>query len=332
MAEHFKLEITNRSTKITTWTGVPVDFADEYRMNLLGPDDSYSDDTEHKPMTDAMATVFSVANKPFSEDNKDEENEEETPATNESTKKNDGKYAKYNYAKRVKQRRSKFKTLAYINFMVPNVQFVTLTFDSRIFDNADDLATCHKAFQKFIKRVRHQYADFHYLAVFSRQQNKHWHYHMICNFDETVSGKNIHEMWSYGIVHNTVLTRHDEFESKISYCIDNMEQVAWDDLQGEKGYLSSKGLQNKIVLRSWNENESDMAFECLREILGTNDKPLPIGNIEIQELLSAYETKHLKEKNPNGKISATKSFNINYWISQKGFTDLFDKPVVAKKK
>ena len=31
MAEHFKLEITNRSTKITTWTGVSDDFANEYK-------------------------------------------------------------------------------------------------------------------------------------------------------------------------------------------------------------------------------------------------------------------------------------------------------------
>ena len=34
MAEHFKLEITNRSTKITTWTGVSDDFANEYKERL----------------------------------------------------------------------------------------------------------------------------------------------------------------------------------------------------------------------------------------------------------------------------------------------------------
>lgn len=323
MAEHFKLEITNRSTKITTWTGVSPDFADEFRENLMISDTVPSD---NKPMSDAMATIFSVANKAPLEKDK------VSPTINKSTKKNDGKYAKYNYAKRVKQRRSKFKTLAYINFMIPNVQFVTLTFDSRIFEGADDLDICHKAFQKFIKRVRHQYDDFRYLAVFSRQRNKHWHYHMICNFDETVSGKTIRELWSYGIVHNTVLTRHDEFESKLSYCIDNMEQVAWDELQGEKGYLNSKGLQNKIVLRSWNENEHDMAFECLREILGSTDKPMPISSTEIMESLTAYEIKRIKDSNSGDRIPSNKSFNINYLISHKGFAELFDKPVVAKKK
>ncbi len=323
MAEHFKLEITNRSTKITTWTDVSDDFADEFRENLTGSDTSATDD---KPMSDAMATIFSVANKASLE------GEKQPPVATKKVKKNDGKYAKYNYAKRVKQRRSKFKTLAYINFMVPNVQFVTLTFDSRIFEGADDLDTCHKAFQKFIKRVRHQYDDFRYLAVFSRQRNNHWHYHMLCNFDETVSGKSIREMWSYGIVHNSVLTRYDEFESKLSYCIDNMEQVAWDELQGEKGYLSSNGLQNKIVLRSWNENEHDMAFECLREILGSTDKPIPVSSTEIMESLTAYEIKRIKASNSGDRIPSNKSFNINYLISHKGFAELFDKPVVAKKK
>ena len=323
MAEHFKLEITNRSTKITTWTGVSPDFADEFRENLMVSDTAPSD---NKPMSDAMATIFSVANNSSLEDDK------VSPTINKSTKKNDGKYAKYNYAKRVKQRRSKFKTLAYINFMIPNVQFVTLTFDSRAFESADDLDTCHKAFQKFIKRVRHQYDDFRYLAVFSRQRNKHWHYHMLCNFDETVSGKTIREIWSYGIVHNSVLTRYDEFESKISYCIDNMEQVAWDDLQGEKALLHTRGLQDKIVLRSWNENEHDMAFECLREILGSTDKPIPVSSTEIMESLTAFEIKRMKDSNSGDRIPSNKSFNINYLISHKGFAELFDKPVVAKKK
>ena len=207
-----------------------------------------------------------------------------------------------------------------------------MTFDSRNVDYACDLKSCHLAFRKFIKRIRHQYDDFRYLAVFSRQTNKNWHYHMICNFDETVSGKTIHDMWSYGIIHNTVITKYDEFDTKISYCIDNMEQVAWDDLQGEKGYLNSKGLQNKIVLRSWNENESEMAFEYLQEILGSSDKPIPIGSTKIVEMLNTYELQHLITSKSGNEVSANKSFNINYLISHKGFAELFDAPVVAKKK
>lgn len=269
MAEHFKLEITNRSTKITTWTGVSDDFANEYKERL-GADDSLPDDYIPAPMSDALKTVLTPFPPENDKDNK--ENDKQIPLKS-SAKKNTGKYATYNYAKRVKKRRSTFKTLAYINFHIPNVQFVTLTFDSRIVNNANDLQTCHKAFQKFIKRIRHQYDDFRYLAVFSRQTNKNWHYHMICNFDESVTGKAIRELWTYGIIHNTVVTKYDEFDTKVSYCVDNMERNSWEELQGEKGYLNSKGLQNKIVLRSWNENESDMAYEYLRQILQSDDIP-----------------------------------------------------------
>lgn len=324
MAEHFKLEITNRSTKITTWTGVSPNFADEYRANFSGFDNVDTDVIDNKPMSDALKTVFSVVN--------DFVPKEPSDSAKRTAKKNAGKYAKFNYAKRVKQRASQFKTYAYINFVIPNVQFVTLTFDSRIFNDANDLKACHIAFRNFIKRIRHQFDDFRYLAVFSRQRNGNWHYHMICNFDETVSGKIIRELWRNGIVHNTVITKYDEFDTKISYCVDNMTKIAWEDLQGEQGYLHSDRLQNKIVLRSWNDDEYEMAMKFLREILGSTDLPVPISSTEISEPLSAYEIKRLSESYPNGKISSNKSFNINYLISHKGFAELFDKPVVAKKK
>ena len=113
------------------------------------------------------------------------------------------------------------------------------------------------------------------------------------------------------------LTRkYDEFDTKVSYCIDNMESVSWDELQGEKGYLNSKGLQNKIVLRSWNEKEADMAYEYLRQILQSDDIPYPLHSV------------NKKDKLP----SPFKSYDINYLVSHKGFAELFDPPVVAKKK
>lgn len=48
--------------------------------------------------------------------------------------------------------------------------------------------------------------------------------------------------------------------------------------------------------------------------------------------LTAYETRYMKGSNSADKISATNSFNINYLISHKGFAELFDTPIVAKKK
>lgn len=124
MAEHFKLEITNRSTKITTWTGVSDDFANEYKERL-GVDDSLPDDYIPAPMSDALKTVLNPP--PPENADKDKPNENQI-VSKSSAKKNDGKYAKYNYAKRVKKRRSTFRTLAYINFRTPNVQFVIKIF------------------------------------------------------------------------------------------------------------------------------------------------------------------------------------------------------------
>lgn len=113
MAEHFKLEITNRSTKITTWTGVSDDFANEYKERL-GADDSLPDDYIPAPMSDALKTVLTPFPPENDKDNK--ENDKQIPLKS-SAKKNTGKYATYNYAKRVKKRRSTFKTLAYWSYV-----------------------------------------------------------------------------------------------------------------------------------------------------------------------------------------------------------------------
>ena len=69
MAEHFKLEITNRSTKITTWTGVSDDFANEYKERL-GADDSLPDDYIPAPMSDALKTVLTPFPPENDKDNK----------------------------------------------------------------------------------------------------------------------------------------------------------------------------------------------------------------------------------------------------------------------
>ena len=94
MAEHFKLEITNRSTKITTWTGVSADFANEYKERL-GADDSLPDDYIPAPMSDALKTVLTPFPPENDKDNK--ENDKQIPLKS-SAKKNTGKYATYNKA------------------------------------------------------------------------------------------------------------------------------------------------------------------------------------------------------------------------------------------
>lgn len=311
MADHFKLDITNRGTRITIFNNVADDFAEEYRTLLTGDSNTSKQSSTINPSYAEI--LFQNIQVPPN-----------TPITKPTTKKTSnkpisaaaGKYAVYNYNKRLKFRSSQFRTDAYMNFRVPNVQFVTLTFDPKTFERANDLDSVHNAFKKFIQRIHYQYSDFVYLATFSRQkQTGNWHYHMLCNFDMDVSNKYIQDKWSYGIVDSTPLITHTEFSSCISYCIDNMYQVAWDELHAEKGYLKSKGLIKRVTLRSWNELEADNAYDYLSKILGSTDKPLDSISKEFDDT-----------------FSSGKKVQVSYKYSHKLFPELFTPPKVATKK
>ena len=284
MAEHFKLEITNKSVRITTFKNVSENFAKEYREMLSGEivdDEAGTIELDSDDMTPEMRTVMMcdfVGPMPLG-----------LPDPKVNKRNSTGKYSVYNYTKRLKKRAEEFRTASYINFRVPNVQFVTLTFDERVFEDADDLNACHKAFKKFIQRMHYSLNDFIYVATFSRQKNKHWHYHMLCNLDINVKNKFIQDKWTYGMTHSTPITSHSELETRISYCVDNMYDVAWDDLQGEKGYLKSRGLMNRVVLRSWKEEEADTAYEYLSKILESTDKPLDVNSGVLEDLMGDGE-------------------------------------------
>lgn len=338
MSEHFELELTNRSTRIKIISGVSDNFAEEYRNTLTGNWDRESEDsTPDEEMSDAMKTIlgYNFIGAPIDYKNPPIGYLEKYPSSKKHSSKNTeidqtGKYQRYNYGKRMKERCANFKTLAFINFKIPNVQFVTLTFDSRIVSTANDLHTCHKEFDKFIKRVRHNFKDFLFLTVYNRQKNGNWHYHMLCNFDESVRNKQIQELWKCGMTHSTPLYKYYDFENKISYCIDNMMEASISDLQGEKGYRRSQYLQNKIRLRSWNENERESAYLYLQEILN-DDKPIfPLssktidsGNTIVSKLLS-----------DDGSFSEVilNDAQVTYLIARKAFNKLFQTPLVAKMK
>lgn len=299
MADYFKITVTPSRTLITTFTGVDIDFAQ-----------SYSDVLQYGKM---MASS--------SKDDTKEENSEST----------EGKYAAFNYQKRIKTRAEKFRAYAFINFVKNTTHFVTLTFDNRIIKNTDNLDVAHECFRKFIKRIQSKFSDFRYLGTFSRQKNGNWHYHILCNFDETVTGKEINDMWKYGLTHSTLITSGDELYTRISYCIDNMYEVSHSDLKGEKGYVHSHGLQDSITLHSWKKNEEDLAYELLHKLLQhSSDKPTPRNSV----ILKKGETFMARLNSPDGKPIETKSDDqqINYLYSSKGFPELFDSPIVAKRK
>ena len=342
MAEHFKLVVTPKGTQIVTFTGVDEDFAQVYGDTLayakmLANDKQISDAEDPQPLT--MEYIFAhTSSEPIPPELVDKLTKKK--AKNKSRNKDysepdsetvGGRYTLYNYKKRIKERAAKFRSYAFINFSKKNTQFVTLTFDNRIVTDADKLDVAHSCFRKFIKRVQSRFTDLRYAGTFSRQKNGNWHYHMFFNFDESVSGKEINDMWQYGVAHCTLITSGDDFYSKISYCIDNMYKVSYSDLKGEKGYLHANKLQSSIEFRSWDEKEADKAYELLHEILQSSlDKPTPRNSV----ILEKGETFFSRLGSLDGKPIEYKDDDtqINYLYSTKGFPELFQEPVVAKRK
>mgnify|MGYP003310181576 CR=1 FL=1 len=359
MAEYFKLVVTPKGTHIITFTGVDEDFAQKYGDTLayakmLAGDNGKND--EYKPILDStdldplsMEYMFAhTSSAPLTEEQQAKLAKEailrkEKEAKQKARKQKqlesklsdpdsiEGRYARYNYKKRIKKRAAIFRSYAFINFVPKTTQFVTLTFDNRIVADADKLDVAHQHFRKFIKRVQSRFSDLKYAGTFSRQKNGNWHYHMFFNFDESVSGKEINNMWKYGVAHCTLITSGDDFYSKISYCIDNMYKVSYSDLKGEKGYLHANKLQSSIEFRSWNEKEADKAYELLHEILQSSlDKPTPRNSVMLEKGKSFFS----RIGSLNGEPYEIKMDDkeINYLYSTKGFPELFKKPVVAKRK
>lgn len=366
MAEHFKLVVTPRGTHIITFTGVDENFAQVYGDTLayakmLASDDSKDDDKNIKndiptpTLTSPEPFTMEYAFAPFigpptldeytrqkDQAEKDIENHKKLLQKKERQKQRllepqenpdtfEGRYARYNYRKRIKERAASFRSYAFINFAKMSTQFVTLTFDNRIVANADNLDVAHEHFRKFIKRLQSKFSDLRYASTFSRQKNGNWHYHVLFNFDESVTNKKINDIWKYGIAHATLITSGDDLYTKISYCIDNMYEVSYSDLKGEKGYLHSNGLQSSIALRSWNEKESEKAYALLHEILQSSlDKPTPRNSVMLEKGKSFFSRLGSVDGEPIEYKDDDKQ--INYLYSTKGFPELFEKPVVAKRK
>lgn len=342
MAEHFKLVVTPKGTQIVTFTGVDENFAQVYGDTLayakmLANDKQSSDVSNPKPLT--MEYMFAhTSSEPIPQElvGKLTKKKPQKKVTNKTSSEPDsetvgGRYTLYNYKKRIKERAAIFRSYAFINFVPKTTQFVTLTFDNRIVADADKLDVAHKHFRKFIKRVQSRFSDLKYAGTFSRQKNGNWHYHMFFNFNESVSGKEINDMWKYGVAHCTLITSGDDFYSKISYCIDNMYKVSYSDLKGEKGYLHSYGLQSSIEFRSWNEKEADKAYELLHEILQSSlDKPTPRNSVMLEKGKSFFSRLGSVDGTPVEYKDEDKQ--INYLYSTKGFPELFQEPVVAKRK
>ncbi|MFW5554084.1 MAG: hypothetical protein ACOCN3_03875, partial [Roseburia inulinivorans] len=121
MADHFKLEIGASGTKITTFTNVDDNFAENFRDMLQA-----GKEAKNLKLTDDFSPALQQLKVSI---NQDSSSSEDNTALAESSDESKSKYFKANYTQRLSTRRRTFRELSYNNFKVPNVCFITLTFD-----------------------------------------------------------------------------------------------------------------------------------------------------------------------------------------------------------
>ncbi|MBQ8922119.1 MAG: hypothetical protein IJ060_08175 [Oscillospiraceae bacterium] len=176
-----------------------------------------------------------------------------------------GKHLAMNYKRRNHKRKENVKDMCYNSFEAGSCAFVTLTFAPKRCPDKDlkDLNATHALFKNFIKRVNFLYDDFCYVATFARQSRGNWHYHMICNFGQTTTRKEIAAIWKHGSVDMTHIKDKDHLRNSIFYLLKNMRDAA-DDLFGRKGYLSSRNAERNIVHKTWTP-EGEAALAALQD-------------------------------------------------------------------
>lgn len=117
-----------------------------------------------------------------------------------------------------------------------------------------NLSYCNKLFKQFIQRMKYRFPLFRYVGVMAQQDNGNWHYHLICNLNY-IPFNELRAIWGNGAVYfrSFKLTGLGGLWKSIRYLQKNMRSA---ELKGEKGYLSSKGLNRNLVYRSWIPNEN----------------------------------------------------------------------------
>ncbi len=261
-----------------------------------------------------------------------------------SEKKTKGKYEVFNYKKRMKKRIREIKEICENNFQIGKMSSITFTFDPNTDEgkNFTDLETAHKEFDKFIKRMNHHFDDFIYVATFSRQQNGNWHYHMLCNIDETITEKEIKDIWENGIITKKIVDSKKYFKNSTNYLVKNMNSVC-NELKGRKGYKCSRNAQTDIVIdlgkldeqTAYEISEKIMQSKKVRELYQT-DKEIGIKKQYIDEDTGEAEefvdfntelTEELKNKGYDKLILKSTAYSIDY-----RFTEMFPPLKIASRK
>lgn len=213
-------------------------------------------------------------------------------------------YAKFNYYNRMKKRRQEIREICWNNFDLPDVVMLTLTFDQKgnVEKNFARLEDAHREFKKFVQRVNSHYENFRYLATFSRQNNGNWHYHVICNFQHSITNNEITNLWKNGITYVSYIDTIEGYKKAITYLTDNMDESA-DALKGKHGYLCSRSVERDIQLVSWREEQFDEFVEAFtkvkqekRRILYETRNPLGVKGTRVNEETGEAFEVHLQDR------------------------------------
>jgi len=149
-----------------------------------------------------------------------------------------------NYAQRQQKRRDMIRRLSTMNFKCKYAKFITLTFK----ENITDIKVANKEFKKYVQRMRYRYGPFKYIAVIEFQDRGAIHYHMLSDLPYIHYDK-LYEIWDNGNIH---VRSVDHVDNLGAYLVKYMTKENDDErLQGENGYLISKGLERPIELKSW---------------------------------------------------------------------------------
>lgn len=121
-------------------------------------------------------------------------------------------------------------------------KFITLTFA----ENITDVKEANKAFKKFIQRMRYRYNDFKYIAVIEFQERGAVHYHMMSDLPY-IPNHELSAIWKNGFVRINDIREVDNVGAyMVKYMLKDVNDIR---LQGQKSYLSSKGLDKPVEFR-----------------------------------------------------------------------------------
>lgn len=184
-----------------------------------------------------------------------------------------------NQIRKYKRDCRKIKTLCTNNFYPDNVMHVTLTFDSESFPQKDftDLKTAKAEFSKFIKRMNEHYDNFRHVTVYARQENKNWHFHMLCNLDRKTKKIFVREIWGFGAVRALYKNNRKAVDNLVIYLCKNLKKN-FDEYVDKRAFVYSKGLQDNIYLRQWKLEENYIMAEILDLTSSGDIKVREFGN------------------------------------------------------